>query len=375
MKQKYSKLDNIGDYAFAVNEQPALARIPIEAVLDLYEEATECYVNRYAESAWSTHVHYPLFKLALPKRDEHLNMIRPISWYALDRIPGCPSGACYSIMNFATNLESLYNTVRLPVYSLTITTFTPPATSLTFAFTSIHRLSATTPMDDTVTRTRRNRPEQSINHTGYAPLRHRPIVLSAKSQEPGGKMLDAELQVGVWQAAHWSLLEELVGVREAEEREEKKKKKDAEELLIPRRTGTATTTTPEQLPKEPSPGLQKAAGGTSEGERDTTIDRQKLPDFLLALIIQGHDWHFVVTTRDAGSTVSFRSLPLSMVVSLGFSRIALISLYTPASLDEAAARLDRKCPWHLPDYLWAALPCTLGRGHVLALVRRRSPRH
>lgn len=78
--QNHQKLRDIDDLAYATTESPAITPIRVEDVLEIYEQAAECFINRHAEPAWNTLVHYPLFALALPKRDRHLCMIRPIPW-------------------------------------------------------------------------------------------------------------------------------------------------------------------------------------------------------------------------------------------------------------------------------------------------------
>jgi len=100
-------------------------------------------------------------------------------------------------------------------------------------------------VDDTtaVDTARKRLPEASINHTDFAPLRRRPIALSIESKTTGHQLLEAEVQVGVWLAAQWRMLESL--------------------------------------------------------SQDRTA---AMPPFLPAIIIQGHDWHFVSTTRSGECT-------------------------------------------------------------------------
>lgn len=97
--------------------------------------------------------------------------------------------------------------------------------------------------------TRQLMPDASINHTDFYPLRRRPIALSIKSKTTGNQLLEAEVQVGVWLAAQWRLLESHAG----------------RPVLDP--------------------------------EVATNPVAAVLPPFLPAVIIQGHDWHFVAATR------------------------------------------------------------------------------
>ncbi|KAH8745487.1 hypothetical protein F5883DRAFT_475563, partial [Diaporthe sp. PMI_573] len=56
-----------------------------------------------------------------------------------------------------------------------------------------------------------------INHTDYHALRQRPIVLSAESKKPGEGGRNAQLQLSVWQAAQWTVLENLLVAGEGAE--------------------------------------------------------------------------------------------------------------------------------------------------------------
>lgn len=90
----------------------------------------------------------------------------------------------------------------------------------------------------------------SVNHTDYSPLCRRPIAVSAESKKPGEHLAEAHLQVTVWQDAQWSLL-------------------------------TSQASSADMIP------------------------------FLPSLVIQGHDWQFVATSRDTHGTVGCHS-PLSL---------------------------------------------------------------
>ncbi|KAL2130191.1 hypothetical protein VTI74DRAFT_6780 [Chaetomium olivicolor] len=46
-------------------------------------------------------------------------------------------------------------------------------------------------------------PELTVNHTAYAPLAMRPLVLSIEMKAPHEPLLGAQVQLGVWHAAQW----------------------------------------------------------------------------------------------------------------------------------------------------------------------------
>ncbi|KAI8306407.1 hypothetical protein K4K59_011508 [Colletotrichum sp. SAR11_240] len=92
-------------------------------------------------------------------------------------------------------------------------------------------------------------PSQSINHTEYAALLHKPIGIAIETKLTGADWETARTQVGIWLAAQWNRLDDLVWSR-----------------------GIGVEHT--------SPAV--AAGLV----------------FLPAVIIQGHAWSFVAFTRD-----------------------------------------------------------------------------
>lgn len=104
-------------------------------------------------------------------------------------------------------------------------------------------------------------PEGVINHTNYFPLRERPIALSIETKTTGEGWDDAALQIGIWQAAHWNLLDNF---RYDEVYEEPSEEPSEEES---------------QGPSPPN-----------------------FPTFLPGIIIQGHDWNLVLATREDRKT-------------------------------------------------------------------------
>ncbi|KAL0929784.1 uncharacterized protein CTRU02_215214 [Colletotrichum truncatum] len=86
----------------------------------------------------------------------------------------------------------------------------------------------------------------SINHTNYAPLRRRPIGLSIETKGHDEGLGDAKTQLLIWFAAQWQSLERLAHRLE---------------------------------PLQP------------------------LPDFLPGVIIEGHQWYFVASTKDKSETI------------------------------------------------------------------------
>ncbi|KAH8661187.1 hypothetical protein BGZ61DRAFT_369428 [Ilyonectria robusta] len=99
---------------------------------------------------------------------------------------------------------------------------------------------------DAISSLRRVLPCGVINHTDFFPLRSRSMVVSIETKKRGGAQQEAELQIGTWHTAQWKFLSRLVS----------------------------------------------DAGGTFDG----------LP-FLPGIVVQGHEWSFVATTREGPKTI------------------------------------------------------------------------
>lgn len=95
---------------------------------------------------------------------------------------------------------------------------------------------------------------QSVNHTDFKRLQLRPIVLSIETKSPGQRLDTAEVQMGIWHATQWSFLRSAL-------------------LLAPGRT---------------------------EAQADEALSRLPL---IPAVIVQGHKWLFVMSTREGPKTI------------------------------------------------------------------------
>ncbi|KAJ4308765.1 hypothetical protein N0V84_011904 [Fusarium piperis] len=107
---------------------------------------------------------------------------------------------------------------------------------------------------------------KSINHTDFQRLQIRPIVLSIETKA-GNKDLDAaELQIGVWHAAQWAFLRSsLLSIKRA------------------------------------SQGRLPTAQET--GQADEALARLT---YIPAVIVQGHRWLFVLSTRQGYKTILWK---------------------------------------------------------------------
>ncbi|KAK7425030.1 hypothetical protein QQZ08_008306 [Neonectria magnoliae] len=106
-----------------------------------------------------------------------------------------------------------------------------------------------------------------FNHASLNPLYDKPIAVSIETKKTGEGWENAKLQMEVWMAAHWQFLRKLLELRQ-------------------RATNKLSS--------------MKQAGG------DLTHNPEKawqLQEFMPGIIIQGHDWHLIITTPEGEKTI------------------------------------------------------------------------
>ncbi|KAL8380635.1 hypothetical protein RB595_005079 [Gaeumannomyces hyphopodioides] len=96
----------------------------------------------------------------------------------------------------------------------------------------------------------RLRPYTAVNHTAYQPLSKIPIALSIEIKRPSGNAEEAQSQLGIWQFAHWRMLQLLASTK-----------------------------------------------------LDDHVSTLEGLDFLPGVYIVGHHWRFSATTRDGAGNV------------------------------------------------------------------------
>ncbi|KAJ4248099.1 hypothetical protein NW762_012869 [Fusarium torreyae] len=110
-----------------------------------------------------------------------------------------------------------------------------------------------------------------FNHTNLKPLDEKPIAVSMETKKTGEGWENARLQMEVWMAAHWEFLRHLLELRQ----------RAANQVSIMDQHARV------DVPADLEPSLNN----------DQTW---QLPAFLPGIIIQGHDWHLVLTTCEGG---------------------------------------------------------------------------
>ncbi|KAF5723944.1 hypothetical protein FMUND_1265 [Fusarium mundagurra] len=124
----------------------------------------------------------------------------------------------------------------------------------------------------------RTTPTRSVNHTDFQRLQTHPIVLSIETKA-GSNSDAAELQIGVWHAAQWAFLKS---------------------------------------------SLLRAQDGACSIEQQNEKADQALSRlrFIPAVIVQGHRWLFVLSTRQGQKTILWKEYQFGMLCSC---RGALVS--------------------------------------------------
>ncbi|RGP63929.1 hypothetical protein FSPOR_8256 [Fusarium sporotrichioides] len=118
-------------------------------------------------------------------------------------------------------------------------------------------------------------PMGTFNHANLAPLSDNPIAVSIETMKTTGEGWEnARLQMEVWMAAHWQFLRQLLEMRQHA----------ADKLSVLR---------------------------SRAGEMSFCSDKiWDLPEFIPGIIIQGHDWHLIVTTADGERTIFWQKKTL-----------------------------------------------------------------
>lgn len=137
----------------------------------------------------------------------------------------------------------------------------------------------------------RSMPTLTVNHTDFRPTQLCPILLSIETKKPGKELDNANLQIGVWHAAQWASLRRGAFLSICRSRSKSRRKKEA--------TGKNVQSA--------------AAGGGSNSDSFSSqeqIEMAKLVDerldqlpFIPGLIVQGHKWSIVFSTRNGSKTI------------------------------------------------------------------------
>lgn len=134
---------------------------------------------------------------------------------------------------------------------------------------------------DRVNLLRRRSPTKTVNHTDFKVTTERPLLLSIETTRSGVHWDEALLQMGLWHAAQWDFLEWNVAQKLAR-REMNRYRPDSH---------VEGEDTDEVLAHLPSVETEAHRALSELG-------------FLPGIIVQGHRWHFVLSTFDVKSRVT-----------------------------------------------------------------------
>ncbi|KPM34567.1 hypothetical protein AK830_g12005 [Neonectria ditissima] len=210
-------------------------------LLGIVDYATKCEREAAAEATWNMAVHYPLLRLAVQGGSRHRRR-------TVDFVPCTtaditreylPVGQSGKRVDFALHLE-------------------PDADDA-----------------ERIDRLRRSLPLLSINHTGYEALEARPITASIETKRHASPD-EAVLQLALWQASQWNSLSSILA--------------HVHRAAPPDHVPTAD----EAITPDPA--------AVAARSRTATARLARLP-FLPGVVVQGHEWSLVATTRTGHQTV------------------------------------------------------------------------
>ncbi|KAI0391277.1 hypothetical protein F5Y17DRAFT_441367 [Xylariaceae sp. FL0594] len=154
-------------------------------------------------------------------------------------------------------------------------------------------------------------PTRTVNHTDFFPMGTRPIVLSIETKKPGADWEEAKIQIGVWHAAQWAFLRWAV----------------ADKL------------------RRQFINNNDEEGGEGEADEDVLVAEvssimSKL-GFIPGVIVQGHQWHLILSTYEDRKTKIWSSCQFGST----FSTSGCIELYS------AIAGMRRLTAWAKDVYM------------------------
>ncbi|KAH6871425.1 hypothetical protein B0T10DRAFT_533563 [Thelonectria olida] len=238
-----------GNYYFSDNRDAVGQTPSVEDVLRILDNSVECSAGQHHEDGWNKFVHAPLLELAFHPRGERVK----------DQLVSFTSCVHASII-------SDYGT-RSTAKKVDFCIYINPSND---------RTPSSAPTVPAIKRLIHQLPRKAFNPTDFVPLEERPIALSIETKRPAEGFDGAKLQLGVWQMAHWSFLRHLMDMQSSSE-----------------------SARSQELEQEPS-----LAEGEGSGRR------LQYPEFLPGIIIQGHNWHLVITTFNGSQTTFWQKVPI-----------------------------------------------------------------
>ncbi|KAH7232768.1 hypothetical protein BKA59DRAFT_427225 [Fusarium tricinctum] len=229
--------------------------------------AAECSSNSHHEANWNMEVHNPLLSLAF----------RP------------PAQGLYTHLNTSTHANLISDYTNSSVSKkVDFSIYIEPSND-------IELLAQNNSVIDAISRCQRDLPSACVNFTDATPLAHRPVAFSIETKKPSAGFDGAKLQLGIWQNAHWTFLRHLAQVA-------------SDRCAAAEEAAAAEKATPAE------PGQMEIAQELIEQatKPKKTFD---LPTFVPGIIIQGHQWHLIITTPQDRKTMVWQSVSIGSTQS------------------------------------------------------------
>ncbi|KAF3768168.1 hypothetical protein M406DRAFT_253406 [Cryphonectria parasitica EP155] len=155
---------------------------PLDNVLALLAEAEQCNDRKQSEASWNAAMHFPLLRLAVHGQGARKSQLVDVE-----------------MCTTASIIKEYHCMQLLTSKKVDMAMIIEPTANETNSTEAVKRIN--------ILRTRS--PCFSINHTNFELLLQSLIAISIETKHPSASGEDAALQVSVWQAAQWSLLQSL----------------------------------------------------------------------------------------------------------------------------------------------------------------------
>lgn len=147
----------------------------------------------------------------------------------------------------------------------------------------------------------------SVNHVDMTPLQLRPIVLDIETKRAAGNLNTAQLQMGVWLAAKWAFLRSAIvsslQMKDRVARQNEGRKADDDDDDNDDSDGRSELSATEMMRRNRE----------LEGQADEALSRLC---FIPGIIVHGHRWLFVLSTRSNSKTILWTGLQFGSTMSM-----------------------------------------------------------
>ncbi|EXK77452.1 hypothetical protein FOQG_17839 [Fusarium oxysporum f. sp. raphani 54005] len=235
---KWTKQPVLSNFLFSEQRDQLGETPPPEIVHRILHQAAYCNSKSCSEADWNMEVHHRVLEAAL----------RPLQ--------GCQMSQLFDFrLSTTASIIAEYHV-------------TSASKKVDFCMYIDPKCDETTQVSQIIHMLRNILPLGMFNHTNLSPLSDNPIAVSIETKKTGEGWENAKLQMEIWMAAHWQFLRKLLGLRQRAANE-LSSMKQAEGVIAP----------------------------NSEADKVW-----QLPKFMPCIIIQGHDWHLIITTPEGEKT-------------------------------------------------------------------------